>query len=91
MFDAAEDQAQREKRPEYGDASSPKAGREVIKKGVMVLQTGVVSGVPGSAYTSWGAVKQVYDDVFAEMIIGTGVYDKALIDAAQAKLEALKK
>ncbi|MCF6334282.1 MAG: extracellular solute-binding protein [Spirochaetales bacterium] len=64
---------------------------EVIKKGVMVLQTGVVSGVPGSAYTSWGAVKQVYDDVFAEMIIGTGVFDKALLDAAQAKLEALKK
>ncbi|MCD6396770.1 MAG: extracellular solute-binding protein, partial [Spirochaetaceae bacterium] len=64
---------------------------EVIKKGVMVLQTGVVSGVPGSAYTSWGAVKQVYDDVFKEMIIGTGVYDEALIDAAQAKLEALKK
>jgi len=64
---------------------------EVIKKGVMVLQTGVVSGVPGSAYTSWGAVKQVYDDVFADMIIGTGVYDKAMLDAAQAKLEALKK
>ncbi len=64
---------------------------EVIKKGVMVLQNGVVSGVPGSAYTSWGAVKQVYDDVFKEMIIGTGVYDKALLDAAQAKLEALKK
>ncbi len=64
---------------------------EVIKKGVMVLQTGVVSGVPGSAYTSWGAVKQVYDDVFADMIIGTGVYDKAILDAAQAKLEALKK
>ena len=64
---------------------------EVIKKGVMVLQTGVVSGVPGSAYTSWGAVKQVYDDVFADMIIGTGVYDKALLDEAQAKLEALKK
>lgn len=64
---------------------------EVIKKGIIVLQTGVVSGVPGSAYTSWNAVKQVYDDVFAEMILGTGVYDKALIDAAQAKLEALKK
>ncbi len=63
---------------------------EVIKKGVMVLQNGVLSGVPASEYTSWGAVKQVYDDVFAEMIIGTGVYDKALLDAAQAKLEALK-
>ncbi len=64
---------------------------EVIKKGVLVLQNGVVSGVPGSAYTSWGAVKQVYDDVFKEMIIGTGVFDKALLDNAQAKLEALKK
>ncbi len=57
----------------------------------MVLQKGVLSGVPASEYTSWGAVKQVYDDVFAEMIIGTGVYDKALLDAAQARLEALKK
>jgi len=64
---------------------------EVIKKGVMVLQNGVVSGVPGGDYTSWGAVKQVYDDIFREMIIGTGVYDQALIDDAQMKLEALKK
>lgn len=63
---------------------------EVIKKGVLVLQNGIVSGVPASEYTSWGAVKQVYDDLFAEMIIGTGVYDQALVDAAQAKLEALK-
>ncbi len=63
----------------------------VIKDGVKVLQQGVVSGVPGSDYTSWGAVKQVYDDVFKDMIIGTGIYDEALIDAAQAKLEALKK
>ncbi|RKX94111.1 MAG: sugar ABC transporter substrate-binding protein [Spirochaetes bacterium] len=64
---------------------------EVIKKGVLVLQKGVVSGVPGSAYTSWGAVKQVYDDVFKEMIIGTGVYDETLIDNAQKKIDALKK
>ncbi len=63
----------------------------VIKDGVKVLQQGIVSGVPGSAYTSWGAVKQVYDDVFKEMIIGTGVYDEALIDNAQKKIDALKK
>lgn len=72
---------------ELGDSPTD----EVIKKGVMVLQNGVVSGVPGGDYTSWGAVKQVYDDVFVEMILGTGVYDQALIDEAQAKLEALKK
>jgi multiple sugar transport system substrate-binding protein len=63
---------------------------EVIKKGVMVLQNGVLSGVPASDYSSWGAVKQVYDDVFAEMIIGTGEFDMALLDAAQARLDALK-
>jgi multiple sugar transport system substrate-binding protein len=63
---------------------------EVIKKGVMVLQNGVVSGVPASAYTSWGAVKQVYDDLFKEMILEKGVFDQALVDAAQQKLEALK-
>lgn len=64
---------------------------EVIKKGVMVLQDGVLSGVPASEYTSWGAVKQVYDDVFFEMVLGTGSFDMAVLDAAQNRLEALKK
>lgn len=64
---------------------------QVIKNGVLVLQKGIVSGVPGSDYKSWGAVKQVYDDVFKEMIIGTGVYDETLIDNAQKKIDALKK
>ncbi len=64
---------------------------EVIKKGVMVLQNGVLSGVPASEYTSWGAVKQVYDDVFSEMILGTGEFDMAVLDAAQNRLDALKK
>lgn len=63
---------------------------EVIKKGVMVLQNGVLSGVPASEYTSWAAVKQVYDDVFSEMILGTGEFDMAVLDAAQKRLEALK-
>ena len=72
---------------ELGDSPTD----EVIKKGVLVLQNGVVSGVPGSDYTSWGAVKQVYDDVFKDMIIGTGVFDVALINEAQKKIDALKK
>ncbi len=72
---------------ELGDSPTD----EVIKKGVMVLQNGVVSGVPGGDYTSWSAVKQVYDDVFKDMVIGTGVFDKAYLDEAQAKIEALKK
>ncbi len=63
---------------------------EVIKKGVMVLQNGVVSGLPVSDYTSWGAVKQVYDDIFKEMIIEKGVFDQAIVDAGQQRLEDLK-
>ena len=64
---------------------------EIIKNGIMVLQNGVVSGLPTSDYTSWGAVKQVYDDIFVEMIIGTGVFDQAILDAGQQRLEDLKK
>ena len=64
---------------------------EIIAKGINVLKNGVVSGVPGSDYTSWGAVKQVYDDAFQELILKRGAIDKAYLDEAQAKLEALKK
>ena len=64
---------------------------EIIKKGVMVLQNGVVSGLPTSDYTSWAAVKQVYDDIFQDMIIGTGVFDQSVLDAGQQRLEDLKK
>ena len=65
---------------------------EVINKALLVLQNGVVSGVPGSDYQDWGAVKQVFDDVFKTMIIeGDGTVDQAALDAAAAKLDALKK
>ena len=64
---------------------------QIIAKGVYVLKNGVVSGVPGSDYTSWGAVKQVYDDAFQELILDKGAIDKAYLDAAQARIEALKK
>ena len=64
---------------------------EIIAKGIYVLKNGVVSGVPGGDYTSWGAVKQVYDDAFQELILNRGAVDKAYLDEAQAKLEALKK
>ena len=64
---------------------------EIIAKGIYVLKNGVVSGVPGGDYTSWGAVKQVYDDAFQELILNRGAVDKAYLDEAQAKLEDLKK
>ncbi|MFH1928420.1 MAG: extracellular solute-binding protein [Chloroflexota bacterium] len=65
---------------------------EVISKAVVVLEQGVVSGVPGYLYQDWGAVKQVYDDIFVDMILnGDGTVDQAMLDAAQAKLDALLK
>ena len=65
---------------------------EVIAKAVMVLKKGRVSGVPGGDYQDWGAVKKVFDDVFVEMILnGDGTVDKALLNEAQAKLDALRK
>ena len=65
---------------------------EVINKALLVLQNGVTSGVPSSDYQDWGAVKQVFDDVFHTMILkGDGTVDQALLDEAQAKLESMKK
>lgn len=65
---------------------------EVINKAVLVLNNGVVSGVPAALYQDWGAVKQVFDDVFEQMILnGDGTVDQALLDAAAVKLDALLK
>ncbi|MDC7234747.1 MAG: extracellular solute-binding protein [Spirochaetales bacterium] len=64
---------------------------EIIGKGIAVMKNGVVSGVPGGDYTSWGAVKQVYDDAFQELILNRGAIDEAYLDEAQARIDALKK
>ncbi len=65
---------------------------EVVAKAVMVLSKGRVSGVPGGDYQDWGAVKKVFDDVFVDMVLnGDGTVDTALLDAAQADLDALRK
>ena len=65
---------------------------EVVAKAVMVLSKGRVSGVPGGDYQDWGAVKKVFDDVFVAMVLnGDGTVDKALLNEAQAKLDALRK
>jgi len=65
---------------------------EVVAKAVMVLSKGRVSGVPGGDFQDWGAVKQVFDDVFAGMVLnGDGTVDKAILDEAKVKLDALRK
>jgi multiple sugar transport system substrate-binding protein len=65
---------------------------EVINKAVIVLNQGVVSGVPAYLYQDWGAVKMVFDEVFVQMVLnGDGTVDQALLDEAAAQLEALLK
>ncbi|MEA1940075.1 MAG: extracellular solute-binding protein [Candidatus Caldatribacteriota bacterium] len=65
---------------------------EVVAKAIMVLSKGRVSGVPGGDYQDWGAVKKIFDDVFVEMVLnGDGTVDTALLNEAQAKLDALRK
>lgn len=64
---------------------------EIIAKGIQVLKTGIVSGVPGGDYTSWAEVKQVYDDAFQELVLKRGEVDLAYLDAAQEKLDNLRR
>jgi multiple sugar transport system substrate-binding protein len=65
---------------------------EVVAKAVMVLSKGNVSGIPGQDFQDWGAVKKVFDDVFVEMVLnGDGTVDKAILDEAKAKLDAIRR
>ncbi len=64
---------------------------EIIAKGIEVLKTGIVSGVPGSDYVSWGEVKQVYDDAFQELVLKQGAVDLAYLDEAQKRLNNLRR
>jgi len=64
---------------------------EVINKAVLVLENGVVSGVPAGNYQDWGAVKACFDDVFEDTILAGVEVDQARLDAAQACVDGLLK
>jgi multiple sugar transport system substrate-binding protein len=64
---------------------------EVINKAVLVLENGVVSGVPASLYQDWGAVKKCYDDVFEDTILAGGDVTQERLDEAQACIDGLLK
>lgn len=63
----------------------------IMKKGLDTLNNGIVSGVPGSNYTDWGAVKAVYDEVFKQIWDDNGSFTQEFLDEKQADLEALLK
>jgi multiple sugar transport system substrate-binding protein len=62
---------------------------EVISKAVLVLENGIASGVPSYLYQDWGAVKQCFDDVFADTILEGNDVDQARLDAAQECVDGL--
>ena len=65
---------------------------EIIIKALIVLNLGIPSYLPVADFESWGAVKQLFDDVFVDMILGgDGTVDQAYLDEKQAELEALRK
>ncbi|MFV1949439.1 MAG: ABC transporter substrate-binding protein [Anaerolineales bacterium] len=64
---------------------------EVINKAVLVLNNGVVSGVPAYLYQDWGAVKACYDDVFEDTILAGLDVTQERLDEAEACIVALLK
>jgi len=64
---------------------------EVINKAVLVLNNGVVSGVPGSLYQDWGAVKACFDDVFEDTILAGLEVSQERLDVAEACIVDLLK
>jgi multiple sugar transport system substrate-binding protein len=65
---------------------------EIIRKALIVLNQGIPSYLPVADFQDWGAVKQLFDDVYQQMVLGgDGTVDQALLDAKQAELDALRK
>jgi multiple sugar transport system substrate-binding protein len=62
---------------------------EVINKAVLVLNQGVVSGVPAGNYQDWSAVKQCYDDIFEDTILAGGDITQERLDEGQACVDGL--
>jgi multiple sugar transport system substrate-binding protein len=62
---------------------------EVINKAVLVLNNGVVSGVPAYLYQDWGAVKACYDDVFEDTILAGLDVTQGRLDEAEACIVGL--
>jgi multiple sugar transport system substrate-binding protein len=63
---------------------------EVINKAILVLNNGVVSGVPAGDYQDWGAVKMCFDDVFEDTLLPGDEITQDRLDTAQTCIDGLK-
>ena len=65
---------------------------EIIRKALIVLEGGIPSYLPVADFADWGAVKKVFDDIFEGMVLGgDGTVDQAMLDEAQARIDAIRK
>jgi multiple sugar transport system substrate-binding protein len=64
---------------------------EVINKAILVLEKGVVSGVPAGDYQDWSAVKQCYDDIFEDTLLAGADVTQERLDEGQACVDGLLK
>jgi multiple sugar transport system substrate-binding protein len=65
---------------------------EIIRKALIVLEQGNTSFLPVADFEDWGAVKQVFDDIFTGMVLdGDGTVDQAMLDDAQDQIDAIRK
>jgi multiple sugar transport system substrate-binding protein len=69
---------------EARDYLGDEAVDEVINKAVLVLNNGVVSGVPAGNYQDWGAVKTCFDDVFEDTLLPGLDITQERLDTAEA-------
>ena len=60
-----------------------------MQNGLEVLKYGVISGVPSSDFTEWGAVKTLYENIF-EGIVKNKTYKESDLTESEAKLDALR-
>ena len=60
-----------------------------MQKGLEVLKYGVISGVPSSDFTEWGAVKTLYENIF-EGIVKNKTYKESELTESETKLDALR-
>lgn len=74
------------------DLLGDEPGDEVIESAVLVLENGVISGVPAADYQDWGEVKQVFDDAFVTIVLDntTGTVDLSYLAQAQRDINALR-
>ncbi|MBN2504650.1 MAG: extracellular solute-binding protein [Bacilli bacterium] len=62
---------------------------KIMAAGLAVLESGAeVTGLPTYLYTSWGAVKEIYTDLYTDLLTGNEL-TQAQADAYQVQLEAL--